>query len=232
MKIPKKCKLNRAAGKPNESRFSMENVLLDVDAKGRGRLIATNGRVLAVVPVDEVGDDTGGMVPATAIAEAVKGSGEFVNVEANGCVRYPVKGGTMEVERPSESDSGEFPKWKQVVPKGEVVHRLALNPQLLLDVAAAIGSGESVVLEYREEGGPLVVRPGKSLHDAEPTMDDWERFGVLMPITTKVAVPEDAPMTAGQKAAATRKRNAEAKAAAEQAGETVEEEAARETGAE
>tara|TARA_R110000851_G_scaffold268071_2_gene420666 strand:+ start:1702 stop:2355 length:654 start_codon:yes stop_codon:yes gene_type:complete len=214
MKFDKKMKLHLATGDPG--RYSMEHVQLEVDDDRAARLIATNGRVLVVAPVEIDDDDTAGPIPSDAIKQAVAhatAKAPLADVSANGTVRVKTKAGTVEHERP---EGEEFAKWKQVVPKGDVVHRIALNPKLLLEACKALGAEESVVLEYREEKGPLMIRPGQSLFGGEVDSADFaNRYGVIMPITLEVAVPDDAPLTAGQKAARTRKRNAEAKAAAE-----------------
>lgn len=211
MKFDKQMKIHKATGDPG--RYAMEHAKLEIDEKDRtGRLIATNGRVLIVAPVEVDADDTAGLIPADALKQAtahVTKKAPIADVSANGTIRVQTKAGVVEHERPPEQ---EFARWEQVVPKGDVVHRIAVNPKLLLEACEALGAQESVVLEYREERGPLMIRPGQSLHGGEVDADDFaNRYGVIMPITLEVAVPEGAPLTAGVKAARTRKRNELAK---------------------
>lgn len=214
MRFSKLCKIHKCAAKVGETRYALSNAQLEIDDDGAARLVTTNGRILAVIPVEDVEGDTAGPVPAAALAEATKGwksKAPDANVQANGCVRYPVKGGTMEVERPKPEDVGDFPKWKAVIPNTPVECRIALNPEYLLALAQSIGADSSIVIEFREDGGALVVRPGHGINDTNPADDYNERFGVIMPISTNLAVPAGVPLTAGQKAARTRKYNAQAK---------------------
>lgn len=221
MKLNRLCKIHKCVA-DDQGRYAMNHAKLEIDADGKARLVATDGRMLAVVPVTETEADTAGFVSPEVIAEALKGSGDAeAEIVANGSLRVQTKRGRLEFDRPPEgAEYGrEFPRWRQVVPKGDVVHRIALNPQYLLAVAEAIGSGSSVVLEWRENGAPLVVRPAGPIGGGhgDVTLEDFEsRFGLVMPISINV-VPEGAPMTAGQKAAATRKKRQQEKAAAEKA---------------
>ena len=196
--FPRACKVHRAAGQT--ARYAFDQVRL-----AGGRLVATDGRMLASVPVygpdgtteldpvETAGLDVG--LPVDVLRAATKGS-------AKRCARVCVNG-TAEVDGvcyPTIDDRevGEFPDYSAVLrttpepltPKDRTnaKHkvRLALNPTLLADLAAALGASDGVVLTFEREvdgrvSSMLRVEPCDSCNAPAGT------FGVIMPITTEAA---------------------------------------------
>jgi len=196
MKFHKSCKIHKAAAK-DAGRYAMHHVRLERDYAG-ARLIATDGRILAVLPVQDAEQDDDGFLSSESIAEAVKKpskKNDTATILANGSIRACAveAGPVVEFERPSNDH--EFPKWRAVVPEGEPTVRICLNPSYLATVAHAIGAGDGVVLEFyapAAEGGrpgPIAVRPafpiGGAVKGNEKATDGAERFGVIMPIELK-----------------------------------------------
>ena len=110
------------------------------------RLVATNGHILAVVPVVRDEADTDGPVPAEAFKAARKhpAPGGAAVVIANGDVRVPFAG--LSLTRP---EAGTFPDWQRVVPTRAVVFSVGIDARLLLALAQAVGA---------DRGGKASVR--------------------------------------------------------------------------
>jgi hypothetical protein len=162
-------KVHLAAAK-DPGRYARQDVRID-----GGRLIATDGRILAVVPASIEGTAPA-YLPAAAVEAATKGKAPKgddgqARIALNGTgATVLTKAGRVEHDYPA---GGEFPRWEAVVPRDEPAFRIAFNPELLARLVGAIGAGEAVVFEFRAPDRPIVLRPsGKS-----------EAFGVLMPIT-------------------------------------------------
>ncbi|HUT79519.1 MAG TPA: hypothetical protein VM285_17615 [Polyangia bacterium] len=179
--------------------------MLERDDDG-ARLVATNGRLLAVVPVTADEGDIPGTIPAEAVREACKArsaANPEAQVDANGSVRVTTKparvtdsgravpaGPVAEFEREDSADVA-FPQWRRVVPDSDSTptYRVALSARYLLALARAIGTDDAegaVELEFREPTGAIVVRPtpqgeGRAVG----------AFGVLMPISYEgLALPK------------------------------------------
>ena len=189
MRVDKKYRLHKAAAK-DLGRYAMNGVSLELRQPGdpemdveegerAGLAVATNGRILAVVPVGLAEDDEPGLVPAEAFQAATKGAGGSSVIRANGDVTV-TNGKSLTVHARPE---GEFPRWRQVLPAaGKLASwRLRLNPSLLWDLAQAIGwnkDEQCIALTLMEgpKGRPDVTRPIHVEHQAGG-------FGCLMPIT-------------------------------------------------
>lgn len=171
MKLPQ-TEIERAASQ-GDIRVYMNYVHFDVDGK---RIVASNGHILAVVPVEVEEGDTSGPIPAAAFKAARKAAGSHIDpsMKANGAVILQ-DGSTL--PRPSADDIGPFPNWQTIMdrfkPSGISV---TFNAELLLDLARAITTkgryGRVITLHLAAE------EPGKSAMKIEGANG---AFGLLMP---------------------------------------------------
>lgn len=139
------------------------------------RAIATDGRILAVVPCELEQADTGNRIAIKALKEARKVGGSKVEsawlqtTEAASITRdgahYPVTQITP-------------PNMAGIVPdehRAPAVVKIRLDASLLLRLAKALGSEqERVMLEISSENDVVIVRPcGENFNEA---------FGLIMPV--------------------------------------------------
>ena len=151
-------------------RYRMDTAQLEIE-DGRGRLIATNGRALAVLPVELHEEDRPGTVPGEALGlQPVEVSdcdecfeecatpippmpGEII-VGQQGCKRL------VEYAAPD----GKFPEWRPVLPATDAKYEseFVISPTLLLQLARALGSESMVRLRVqRDKKAPVRVEvPG------------------------------------------------------------------------
>lgn len=143
---------------------------------GAGTLISTDGRAMAIIPVEVGEHDVSGWVsiPALVSARKLARKGQDVEIQCNGSCSL-VDGSTFPRPHSAPANAGiehvpsRFPNWRQVVPNETVspVFRVCLDPSLLLALANALGSGESVTLEFKDELSPIRVlpfgQPGKGI---------------------------------------------------------------------
>lgn len=184
MKLHKKIKIE-AACSDDKDRHSIQDPYLDRSGTG-DRLIATNGRIIAVVPVECDDDDTTGYVPTACLKEARKRGFVMLGDKAT------VPGIS---EHPRNLGENTFPNWKAVIPNNSDVKtvRLVIDPAYLKDLADAMGTA-GVALEIPisncADGSiragkdncitdPIIVRPAtaRGFTPAEP-----EAMGVIMPM--------------------------------------------------
>ena len=166
MKINKRYKLHRACAKEN-SRYAINGAYLDKYGESP-LLVATNGRILAAVPVDDADGDTAQIVPADAVKNATTGAGVFGLISANGHIKSSRGPGKPETEYPKFDDDARFPVWRDVVPNAEDSSKgewltIGLDASLLHDLANAIGSDGKVRLRIRlnpDRGKPLKYSSG------------------------------------------------------------------------
>jgi hypothetical protein len=119
-----------------------------------GRLVSTDGKAMAILPVDIDDHDVSGYVSGAALSAARKQAGKLdqAKVGLNGKAELP-DGSTM--PRNGGAD-GTYPNWRLVkdMTKGEPVFRYCVNVELLLRLAKAIGSDGPLMLEfYADENG-------------------------------------------------------------------------------
>jgi len=138
------------------------------------RAIATDGKILAVVPVELQHEDTGTRIAIKALKESRKAGGSkaehaFVSLGnaasiATGGAHYPV---TQHVP----------PRMAGIVPERGRPDgmKIRLDASLLLRLAKALGSqNDRVLLEISGENDVIIVRPmGENCDEA---------FGLLMPV--------------------------------------------------
>lgn len=142
------------------------------------RAIATDGKILAVVPCELDSQDTGVRIAIKALKEArkvggVKVDSAFLQTTQSASIthdgaHYPVT---------------QFapPRMAGIVPdenRGTLAAKIRLDASLLLRLAKALGSqNERVLLEISGENDVVVVRPmGENCDEA---------FGLIMPVSVK-----------------------------------------------
>lgn len=164
---------------------AMTGVRLD---PARGRMVATNGRILAVVPCEAQPDSEAEdiakarpvTVPASVIKAARKGIGKHLPplLDVNGKVRARTADGWME----SEPLEDEYPDFDACFPKakdrkGALVVRL--DAALLKALADALGAERGITLEIPPtKGAPIIAWT-----DRRPTDTTCTHYGIIMPIT-------------------------------------------------
>ncbi len=183
MQIHKAAKIERCVSQ-DETRHVLTQPYLDI-RDGEARMVATDGKCMAVVPVDVDAADVAGHVPAESLKTARKVWGKLtLNTLAVGEASVSV--GDYQWKRPV--DMGKFPNWRNVIPSPEndrtETLRVGINPELLSRVAEAIGAGEHVILEIpvetqgRYKGqvmNAIVVKPSDKGAVAGA-------FGLVMPV--------------------------------------------------
>ena len=187
MRFQKSQPIHKAASK-DAGRYSIHCVYLDPDPSN-GRLVATNGRILAVIPCDAESNESG-IIPLEAMELACKGSKKTFpagHIEMGSAETVEVVSPTARstFERPDV----EFPNWRAVVPNPtDYPLSLTLNPFLLQKLAAALGQTasncEGVTLHLRID--PSTPAGIQRLDDSSPVRvtlpKDSDSFGVIMPI--------------------------------------------------
>ena len=163
---------------------------LDVENKA---LIATNGHLLAMVPVDVQDGDLAGPVPVSALKHArklAKRDSTLVLQAAEREVRAVDGSGTLR-----DRSANQFPPYANVLTSypesGEGFVTVALDAALLWDLAQALGCARkddaTVLLTFPQDTkqlGPIQVRRCEPKHLADGSR------GVLMPVRRP---PEQAP---------------------------------------
>ena len=152
MKIHKNVQIEKAASN-DDTRKILCNPWLD-----GSNLVATNGRILAVIPIEKSDHDTDGIIPSAALKEARKIKQDQVEINANGCVTYSNKNGSFTLEREKDVT---FPNYKQLIVNAndhKKYIKIALDVDLLINLAAALGGKNDQVnieIPLNEEGLPL-----------------------------------------------------------------------------
>jgi len=158
----------------DKSREVITHVYLDAEGK---RLVACNGFVLAVNPVEVEDRDTSGLISVDAIKLARKTAPKRVepHVLANGDLRVPLASATL--DRPE----GKYPDFNQVIP---VVNTENTSPTLVIDAKllyelskALCEDGNRVALWVNPvTTGPIYVKPTGQF------MKESGNYGVIMPV--------------------------------------------------
>jgi len=193
MKFPTNCEIERVVSK-DATRPQLNHVYFDVEKK---RLCATNGSVLAVVPVTHEHGDDGGMISADAVKAARKACRKDNETWLHPNGEVSIKGG-MRFPRPAVPDGVSFPPIDPILNTMSGVGRgepgtvtVCLDVALLAELAKAIGRGgekfQGVALTFRvkvETDAPDADRRTYSVpHDpirVETGRDDGA-CGLLMP---------------------------------------------------
>jgi hypothetical protein len=202
MKTPS-TKIEAAVSK-EQSRYTLNAVKLDVE---HGRILATDGHILASVPAEFEPGDMSGLVPVDAIkaaratTRAQKVAPADIRIEAE---RVKVTGlNTMtEFERPA----GNFPNVDAVFPKrGE--HKYFGQPTITLDVdllvrlADALGAkadknhAATISLWVKDRSSAVAVRadngPAGAIGMIMPIRGEWSASGYAAPEPAKAEQPAE-----------------------------------------
>lgn len=153
MKIPRVCRIEGVVGE-DFARLGIANAELEVD---RRRLVATNGKVIALVEVHVDDGDVSGPVSLEALKAAranIRPRSAYPHILCGATILKthgpPQSGMPLDLPRPTTV----FPPYNAVVPEcnpgdpGTIT--VGLDAQLLLDLARALGA------EDRHSGRPAV----------------------------------------------------------------------------
>lgn len=154
------------------SRYTLKVVKLDVANK---RMLATDGHILAIVPVEVSETDHDGLLTVDSIKQARKlhkSAKGISEMSVNG--KFTVKAGAQQAE--FDLTTGQFPNADAVVPKVSGPPTVTINANLLLRLAKAIQeknyAGDHIVSLWIKDANSSIVVRGKE-SDAS--------IGVLMP---------------------------------------------------
>jgi hypothetical protein len=164
MQIDKQYKLEKAVSK-DQSRENMQNIWTT-----KHHAFATNGTILAAVPVTNEKDDTTGWLTPECLKLARRGvnGSDAIAISLNGQMTIP---GGMTLPRPTESRFPHiFRLLRHALSNRKV--RFALNAGHLRNLSEAIGS-EEVIIELGNTDEAIVIRP---LHESNSAL------GLVMPI--------------------------------------------------
>jgi len=149
MKFPKRNRISQAASR-EATRFPIRDVLLDLSDPDNPVAVATNGRILAIIPVEDTGKDTGGVVPREAFELAAKGrnraEGDTTIVCNGSAIVTREDGSTVEYPRePTRLDAAAnghgYPDYKAVLDDTGTTYAasVTLNVEYLQQLADALG---------------------------------------------------------------------------------------------
>lgn len=160
MRIPPTALLEKVCSHPKAVRPLLERPYLDATDPENPVAVATNGRLMAVIPVKADATESG-YLSIAALKQARKSKAKDGGVSITfGANRAHVLENGMQLPR-EDVEGSQFPLWRNCVPASDrpITLRLSLNPSTLLALAEAIGSGEGVTLEIHDEKSPVIVRP-------------------------------------------------------------------------
>jgi hypothetical protein len=172
--------VERAASK-EASRPVLTHAYLNAE---NGTLEATDSYRAVVIPVEVEEGDVSGLIPAEALKAQRKASRHApASLRVNGDVRLSTPDG----EQSWKTGEGQFPNLRQLGPTDLSTFRIGLNPALLLETAKALGSGESVTLEFtlrrdKVEGDDTGAYPDALRPMRVTVPNGGESYGILMPI--------------------------------------------------
>lgn len=151
MKVTKENKIEKCVADDRHNP-KLQNVWLNVDGDN-STLIATNGRIMAKIPVTVEEGDVSGFITGDALQAARKlaKNGRTAQIHANGALAV-ANGPTF--ARPD----GEYIQWDHVWPKGEAKFKFSINVKNLVRVADALGE-ENIELEFVDDKLALRVNP-------------------------------------------------------------------------
>jgi DNA polymerase III sliding clamp (beta) subunit (PCNA family) len=177
MKIHKDCLVEKIASR-DCTRLSIAESYLDIE-DGVGQVITTNGHALACIPVELEEGDVAGHISAEGLKQArkVDKRATHASLHLNGNLKLD---NGVEMPRSTLKGGHEFPNWRQVLPSNDgYTVSFALNAKLLYELAQSMGA-EGVVLSFKADRAPILVRPTSLANNGHPACP--EAKGVIMPL--------------------------------------------------
>lgn len=169
MRFHKRLQLHEAAA-AESTRYAVSGILIEKTATG-ARAVATDGRILAIVGLPDVEEDLrvspGIIVERAAWQAACAGArnpGKRDPAEKTASLfKSPDGKGVSALHRDGNVRSfglvdARFPDVDSVIPRGDVVMRIGLNPRLLHQLAQAIGALNVSATDKQIEMIELVIR--------------------------------------------------------------------------
>jgi len=188
MKFDKKYKIQEAATK-EATRYAITEVLFEKDDDG-ARLVATNGRILAVIPVEDADGDVAGFIERATVVEATKGRTNSrpdaqLNLPSSDKALVHTKAGTVEARRP-DAEHLHFPDYRGVIPKDQNTGlRINLSAEYLVALIKALGCNsnalDAITLTFQRDKDGNIDSCAPVL--AKATGDEAGAYGVIMPIS-------------------------------------------------
>lgn len=151
MKLPKNCKVESIVS-DDKARLVLSQPYLD---RENGVVVSTNGKAMAIVPVECDETDVSGHIPVEMVKLSRKTAWGKLTVGEMSVGQESVRVKDVSVKRP---ELGTYPKWEQVIPKAEPEGkakriRFGINAEMLRSLSQALGSDEvSLEIEFDTEG--------------------------------------------------------------------------------
>jgi hypothetical protein len=160
------------------NRYALDTAKLEIE-DGKGTLVVTDGRALAILPVELSPGDEPGLIPGEAFGQLEE------EVDEDG-FEYPtdrefiVSNGCAKIVRDEKNAPTEFPNWRAVVPAPDApaAVEFAICPRLLHMLARAMGTN-GVRLRVPLPGADGQVRspirvdgPGGAVGSIMPMLND------------------------------------------------------------
>ena len=129
---------------------------IEVDAEGKrtGRIMATDGKRMMVIPVELDDADVSGQIPVAVFkaARAVDKTWPVLTIYCD-VTTFKLRDGTTMLRPEMRS----LLKWREIVPTNPVTHELILNPEFLFSLAKAMGSPEQITIRVTEKKNMLLL---------------------------------------------------------------------------
>lgn len=167
-----------AAAATDNGRYSLNAVQLDVEKK---RLLATDGHILASIPVVPAADDHSGLIPVDAFKAARRMQRETKQdamIAVNGSVRLTA--GNVQAE--FQKADGTFPNWERVMMPAKGRCTIAFDVDLLVRLAKAIDTRDTSTQKSRPRYVEFWVKDQSSAIAVKVQGCPDDSIGVLMPV--------------------------------------------------
>jgi hypothetical protein len=194
-------KITRATDRSrNNLRHAINCVMLDGLKKGRPRLIATDGKILGVIPLHTMGKrqagqtgkpDVDGLIDHDAFDRAMAGTrgSEHRRVHfGEESMEVRDSKGNLIVSVPRSKAKGDFPDYEKVIPRPRAQeHVLKIVPSQLGKLTAVLGiaSNEAVALHFDTNADGIVDSAIRVTQ--QEFAGDLVPHGVIMPGSVDVA---------------------------------------------
>lgn len=178
MKLQPNEKTHLACSRIKDTRFATEHLLLKED----GSLVATNGKILAVIPEASEEEDSPGLIQAEAVQRAVARKGADKGYLAVSSRAANV--GTVSWSTPTGMGDLEYPDTDSILEKtgdAPVLREVGVDAGLLYDLSRAIGAPRNWVHLHLPVDPTLPIR----------VTSDSRGHGVLQPLGALPAVQRD-----------------------------------------